>query len=171
MVQQGACRQLSLRPNSLDMCWKVQSPVQSVQRQCPSSWGGYTGFQQVITAKYLHEGGRPCRWQYGTFTRHVVSRRTITAQRLLIPLCSLQKGTCIVAGGSEAQNEKTQELAANLIGCKAFNRSELHVQASASPHLLELSLGNASRRSLAVTVCSDSRTQRADRQLLPTGCH
>ena len=56
----------------------------------------------------------------------------------------LQNGTCIVAGGSEAQNEETQELATKLIGCKAFNRSELHVQASASPHLQEMSLGNVS---------------------------
>lgn len=73
-----------------------------------------------------------------------------------------------MAGGSEAQNEETQELAANLIGCKAFNRSELHVQASASPHLLELPLGNASGRPLVVTVRSDRQTQRADPQLLPT---
>ena len=50
----------------------------------------------------------------------------------------LQKGTCIVAGGSEAQNEETQALAAQLIGCKPFNRSALHVQVSA-PHLCEIS--------------------------------
>ena len=41
-----------------------------------------------------------------------------------------------MAGGSEAQNEETQALAAQLIGCKPFNRSALHVQASA-PHLCE----------------------------------
>lgn len=45
----------------------------------------------------------------------------------------LQNGTCIVAGGSEAQNQETQELAARVIGCKPFNRTALHVQAGAIP--------------------------------------
>ncbi len=44
----------------------------------------------------------------------------------------MQNGTCIVAGGSEAQNEETQALAAQLIGCTYFNRTAMHVQASAS---------------------------------------
>ena len=43
----------------------------------------------------------------------------------------MQNGTCIVAGGSEAQNEETQALAAQLIGCTYFNRTAMHVQASA----------------------------------------
>ena len=40
-----------------------------------------------------------------------------------------------MAGGSEAQNEETQALAAQLIGCKYFNRTAMHVQASASQDL------------------------------------
>ena len=45
---------------------------------------------------------------------------------------NLQNGTCIVAGGSEAQNEETQAMAAQLIGCTYINRTAMHVQASAS---------------------------------------
>ena len=45
---------------------------------------------------------------------------------------NLQNGTCIVAGGSEVQIEETQAMAAQLIGCKYFNRTAMHVQASAS---------------------------------------
>ena len=45
---------------------------------------------------------------------------------------NLQNGTCIVAGGSEAQNEETQAIAAQLIGCKYFNRTAMHMQASTS---------------------------------------
>ncbi|CAL5226801.1 g9662 [Coccomyxa viridis] len=40
----------------------------------------------------------------------------------------VKKGTCIVAGGSEAQNEEAQALAAQTIGCKPLNRSALHMQ-------------------------------------------
>ncbi len=37
-----------------------------------------------------------------------------------------------MAGGSEAQNEEAQALAAQTIGCKPFNRTALHMQACTS---------------------------------------
>ena len=40
-----------------------------------------------------------------------------------------------MAGGSEAQNEEAQALAAQTIGCKPFNRTAVHMQACIS-HLL-----------------------------------
>ncbi|CAL8464116.1 g3651 [Coccomyxa elongata] len=37
-------------------------------------------------------------------------------------------GTCIIAGGDEAVNAETADLAAQQIGCKAFNRTAVHHQ-------------------------------------------
>ena len=60
-------------------------------------------------------------------------RDTLSGKVDRVSACAdLQNGTCIVAGGSEAQNEETQALAAQLIGCTYFNRTAMHVQASAS---------------------------------------
>ena len=62
------------------------------------------------------------------------------------PVAHLQNGTCIVAGGSEAQNEETQALAAQAIGCKSFNRTALHMQACASTSLFLHSSANTEKR-------------------------
>lgn len=54
-----------------------------------------------------------------------------------------------MAGGSEAQNEEAQALAAQTIGCKPLNRSALHMQACIS-HPLYISAAHLVPPRLAV---------------------